>query len=515
VKRSSIADYLESQKSNLLARWRRIAETHPDTPTQNLSDQELEDHLPEITDQIIKALRGAYTNNAIEKDGRIHGHRRRNDGYTVGDVAWELSLYRQLIVELIEAALESEPKSIDDDGARKYAIQLMDRCLRNSIEQFVLEADEAREAAQSQTQELLEQRERFLLTLSHELRNQVSPIMLAVRLLEESRFTDPRQQRAVRIIERQARHQSALINDLLDIDRYRFGRLLLRRDLIDLREPLEHALETCLPEAEVKSLNVQITIPSEKMAALADRDRTVQVVTNLVNNAIRFTPAGGNVGISLGREGDKLVLRVRDSGVGITPQALPHIFDLFFQAGKAQAQGMGLGVGLALVKSLVEMHGGHVEARSEGDSKGSEFIVQLPAAEVADRAEPERQVKEPVLLVDDSPDQLQILSDVLSDLGHHIVQASNGRDALRLAAELKPIACIADIGLPDFDGYELARRLRASPAGRDLLLIATSGWGTEEDKKRALDAGFDHHFTKPVDVDGIHALLVKRSTPSS
>jgi signal transduction histidine kinase len=254
------------------------------------------------------------------------------------------------MVNQVEEALLAANEVQNGNESRKLVIQLMDRCLRTSIEQFVFEAEQERAAAQAQTQQLLEQRERFLLTLSHELRNQVSPIMLAVRLLSGSRFADPRQQRAVRIIERQARHQSALINDLLDIDRYRFGRLLLHKGLIDIRVPIEHALETCLPEAEAKALNVQINLPTEKMIARVDPDRIVQIVNNLLNNAIRFTPSGGSINITLMREDQSIVLRIKDSGVGMSAEALPHIFDLYYQAADAPTRGMGLGVGLALVK---------------------------------------------------------------------------------------------------------------------------------------------------------------------
>jgi signal transduction histidine kinase/CheY-like chemotaxis protein len=506
VEPTTIASYIESRKAGLLRHWRDLAEAHPHKPTQHLSDEEVEDHLPVITEQIIRALRGKFTDDEIDRDGRIHGHRRRQDGYSVGDVAWELSLYRHLLVILVDEALSATAEPHHGNQSRNLVMHLMDRCLRTSIEQFVFEAEQERAKAQTETQQLLEQRDRFLLTLSHELRNQVSPIMLAVRLLENSHFSDPRQQRAVRIIERQARHQSALINDLLDIDRYRFGRLALRKEVIDLREPLEHALETCLPEAEVKSLSVQINLPTEKMASLADRDRVVQIVTNLVNNAIRFTPPNGVINIALAREADFVVLRVKDSGIGISAEALPHIFDLFFQASDATTRGMGLGVGLALVKSLVEMHSGQIEAFSEGEKKGSEFIVRFIAAS-PNEASATPQPQNAILVVDDSPDQLQILGDVLSDLGHHVVQAATAADALALAAEVKPVACVVDIGLPDIDGYELARRLREALAHPGLLLIATSGWGAEDDKRRAMEAGFDHHLTKPVDVDELHALL--------
>ncbi len=507
---NEIAAYIESRKADLLRHWRDLAAAHPHQPTRHLSDEELEDHLPEITDQIIRALCGEYTKDAIDQDGRTHGHRRRQDGYSVGDVAWELALYRHLMVNQVEEALLAANEVQNGNESRKLVIQLMDRCLRTSIEQFVFEAEQERAAAQAQTQQLLEQRERFLLTLSHELRNQVSPIMLAVRLLSGSRFADPRQQRAVRIIERQARHQSALINDLLDIDRYRFGRLLLHKGLIDIRVPIEHALETCLPEAEAKALNVQINLPTEKMIARVDPDRIVQIVNNLLNNAIRFTPSGGSINITLMREDQSIVLRIKDSGVGMSAEALPHIFDLYYQAADAPTRGMGLGVGLALVKNLVEMHDGRIEAHSAGELKGSTFIVRLPAANPNASSPLQNSRSAVVLVVDDSPDQLQVLSDILSDFGHHIVQAPSGTDALRLAEEHQPIAAVIDIGLPDIDGYELARLLRKGGTRSDLLLIATSGWGTEHDKQCAREAGFDYHFTKPIDIDAIHELLMNR-----
>jgi CheY-like chemotaxis protein len=316
-------------------------------------------------------------------------------------------------------------------------------------------------------------------------------------------------QRAVEGIERQARHQAILINDLLDISRFRYGKLQLERTKLDLRGPVRHAVETFQSDFPAKQLKVKIELPERPLFASADETRIAQVLINLLSNAIKFTPSNGTITVRLAEQAGAAVLSVRDTGMGIDPEILPQIFTMFFQAEEpSKTARAGLGVGLALAKVLVEMHGGEIEAYSEGTGKGAEFTVRLPitadASEEKSPSPPRR-----VVVVDDNPDHLELLADLLRVRGYEVIQARDASEALRLISEHRPHACVIDIGLPNMDGYELARKLRAIPEARDSRLVAVTGYGTKADKLTFEEAGFDHYFPKPTNIEELHRILSK------
>src|SRR5690348_2513985 len=277
-----------------------------------------------------------------------------------------------MVQEIVGAEVSAE----EIERGRNLIIDIIDRSMNISILQYTMAAEEERDSAQGEARELHEQRDRFLVTLSHELRNQVSPILLGIQLLRDLKPSDQRMQRAVEAIERQARHQAILIDDLLDISRFRYGKLQLERTKLDLRVPIRHAVETFQSDFAAKQLNIEVELPEQPLFAFADETRIAQVLINLLSNAIKFTPSKGTITVKLAKQADAAVLSVRDTGVGIDREILPQLFTMFFQAHEpAKAVNTGLGVGLGLAKVLVEMHGGVIEAYSEGKDKGAQFTM--------------------------------------------------------------------------------------------------------------------------------------------
>jgi two-component system CheB/CheR fusion protein len=350
--------------------------------------------------------------------------------------------------------------------------------------------------------------------LSHELRNPLAPILSAVHVLERIGDLSPAAERQRQIIGRQARHLTRLVDDLLDVNRISRGKIELRSQLIDLREPLRLALESCRPDMETSGLHVHCALPLEPVHVVADPTRVAQIVVNLLNNANKFTDLGGSVGVRLFVDHGEAVLSVRDTGIGIAPDMLPRVFDMFSQADTSlNRERSGLGVGLMIAKSLVELQGGAIEARSGGLGLGTEMIVRLPVVTgtapwaAAEQTEPPAGARRRVVLVEDNPDSREALGTALELLGHEVFTAPTGAEALDLARIHRPDVFIVDIGLPGMDGYSVARALRAMPEAKRARLIALSGYGSAADKVRAEEAGFDHHVTKPAEVDRIQRLL--------
>jgi signal transduction histidine kinase len=300
-----------------------------------------------------------------------------------------------------------------------------------SILQYTLGAEEERNSARGEAKELHGQRDRFLATLSHELRNQVSPILLGVELLKQLKPADERRTVVMDRIERQARHQAILIDDLLDISRFRYGKLDLKRENLDLRIPVQHAVETLQNEFVAKRLRLEVDLPPAPLFASADQTRIAQVLINLLSNSLKFTPTGGTVSVALAEQEGAAVLTVRDTGVGIDPEVLPHLFRMFFQPNDPpKGVRTGLGVGLAVAKVLVDLHGGAIEAHSEGEGQGAEFTVRLHlGAEMARESGPPSRT---VLVVDDNPDHLEVLAELLRGRGYEVVEAHDAFEALRI-----------------------------------------------------------------------------------
>jgi PAS domain S-box-containing protein len=364
--------------------------------------------------------------------------------------------------------------------------------------------------------DLHRRKDEFLAMLSHELRNPLSPIMNAVYLLRlEQGNENPIQQQARTIIERQVGQLSRLVNDLLEVSRITTGRITINKESVDVRGIIECAVDTVRPLIDQYHHQLTVTQPPEPIWLYADATRLEQVIVNLLTNAAKYTNEGGRIWLTTRQEGDRLVLRVQDTGVGIAPELLPHIFDLFTQAERSLARSQGgLGVGLALVQRLVELHGGKVEVHSV-IGQGSEFIVRLPVLHSgihqpdlisSDAAkQPAHSLR--VLVVDDNVDTADGLAILLRLSGYQVRVVYSGPTALEAADEYQPNVALLDIGLPGMDGYEVARRIRQQPRLEDVVLVAVTGYGKEADRQRSQEAGFDHHLVKPVEFGQIEQIL--------
>jgi PAS domain S-box-containing protein len=359
-------------------------------------------------------------------------------------------------------------------------------------------------------------KDEFLAMLSHELRNPMAPIINALQLLRLDRNENPIQQEARSVIERQVAHLTLLVDDLLEVSRMTSGRIHLRRERVALGEIVEQAVETVRPLVEQRRHDLTVSLPHEPLWLEADALRVEQVVVNLLTNAAKYTDEGGRIWLTVQPDRGEAVLRVRDTGVGIPPVFLPRIFDLFTQAERSLARSQGgLGIGLSLVRVLVELHGGRVEAHSAGPGQGSEFIVHLPISPspISPPVPPstEAEVLTPsalrVLFVDDNSDTRTITRTLLESYGYQVRTAYNGINALETATEYRPEVVLLDLGLPEMDGYEVAQRMRQDPTMRNVVLIAVTGYGLESDRRRTQAAGFDHHLVKGVDFDALLVLL--------
>jgi signal transduction histidine kinase len=364
-------------------------------------------------------------------------------------------------------------------------------------------------------------KDEFLATLAHELRNPLAPLANGLQVLKLAPSPDA-VARSVDMMGRQLGHLVRLVDDLLDISRVTSGKVRLRLEAVDLRAAVEAAVETSRPQVEAGGHALAVRLPDEPLPLHADPTRVAQVVANLLTNAAKYTPEGGRIEVAAGREGGRAVVRVTDTGMGIPPDMLPRVFDLFTQVGKhlERSQG-GLGIGLALVKKLVEMHGGEVTADSPGPGRGSTFTVRLPLA-AAGSAEPKEgggaaDTGAPaharrVLVVDDNQDAAESLAMLLGLHGHQTTVAHTGPAAIEAAKSFRPEVVFLDIGLPGMNGYEVARALRADASHADSVFVALTGWGTDDDRRRSREAGFDHHLTKPVEIAQLEGLLTAITT---
>ncbi|HYG63443.1 MAG TPA: ATP-binding protein [Thermoanaerobaculia bacterium] len=359
-------------------------------------------------------------------------------------------------------------------------------------------------------------KDEFLATLAHELRNPLAPIRNAVHLARVKGPPDPNLRWAQEVIERQVQQLTRLVDDLLDVSRITRGKIDLRRERVELSAVIERAMETSRPLIEAAGHRLTVIFPERRLLLDADPTRVSQVLSNLLNNAAKYTSDGGHIELIAGQEGEEAVIRVRDDGIGIPKEMLGLIFEMFTQVDTSleRAQG-GLGIGLTIARRLVEMHGGTLEAASEGPGRGSELTVRLPLApaETAgpDLLEDEGAAKagaaRRILVVDDNLDSAESLGMLLQIMGHDVRVAHDGLRALEVAAEHRPEVVLLDIGMPGMNGYDVARRLREWDATRSSLLVAMTGWGQDEDRRRSKEAGFDHHLVKPLDPKSLEGLL--------
>jgi two-component system CheB/CheR fusion protein len=390
--------------------------------------------------------------------------------------------------------------------------------LRLAAERVVLGVEraarvETEQRARQDAEAASRAKDEFLAMLAHELRNPLAAVQSA---LAAGRLDASRRESALEIVHRQINQLGRLVDDLLDVARITQGRIRLRKERIALGGVVESAVEATRPLMEQREHHVFLSLPSDEIRIEADPARAEQIVVNLLTNAAKYTEPGGRIDVTVVCENDEAVLRVRDSGMGIAPNVLPHVFDLFTQSPRAldRAQG-GLGIGLTIVRRLVELHGGRIAAHSDGIGRGAEFVVCLPALRaVPEEAPPLPRESTPqgrarVMVVEDNPDAAEGLRMLLDALGHHVRVVPDGVAALAAVQANVPDVMLIDIGLPGMDGYELARQIRQHRDLQRVVLVALTGYGGDADRERAFRAGFDYHIVKPVNPDTLQGLVAR------
>ena len=374
------------------------------------------------------------------------------------------------------------------------------------------ESDQALSSRVRELEEALRSRDEFLAVLAHELRNPLAPIRSVAEIIRKVGHSDENLMKASDVLERQVAHMCRLVDDLLETARMRRGHFVLEKEIVDIASVLSGAIETMQPQLAAKQHSLAMKLPDEALPVHADPTRLAQVFCNLLDNAIKYTPDGGMIEVEASHVEHHAVVRVRDSGVGIPSPMLNAIFEVFTRIKPAIDCTGGLGLGLPLVKTLVEMHEGSIEARSDGAGKGSEFVVKFPISRAKPNAKRRSSTRQPqrrkrILVVDDDDDTCQTLRMMLELLGHEISVAHGAGDALASASQRCPDLVLLDIGLPGVDGYEIARRLRRMPECASVRVAALTGYGRNEDRQRAVEAGFDAYLVKPVDFDALTRLV--------
>jgi signal transduction histidine kinase len=415
-----------------------------------------------------------------------------------------VELYRKTqALERAKDALEREVAEREraEEGLRQNNLEL---------ERRVAERTEALEAADRRKDE-------FLAALAHELRNPLAPIRAAVEVMRLKGTADAQIENARGVVDRQVEHMTRLIDDLLDLSRITRDRLVLRTSRVQLADVVAAAVETSRPIIEQRGHTLSVDVPNRPVWIEADPARLAQVLSNLLTNAAKYTAHGGRIGIETRVDDREVIIGITDNGIGIPADMLPRIFEMFMQVDRTRGRaGDGLGIGLTLARRLIEMHGGAIDARSEGAGLGSEFSVRLPLPvalednlDEIDLVEllPELPHALKVLVVDDNRDAAEMLASMLSAWAQDSVTAFDGPSAIELGARFQPDVVLLDLGMPKMDGYETARRIRALPWGQNCIIAAVTGWGQDADRERSRTAGFDHHLVKPVSPSALRTLL--------
>jgi len=513
-----VGEMIERDAALLVERWceRAIAD-HPSAA--RCHHQTLRDGLLVLLKQLGVGLKESNVEDVCQHHLQAlqHGEQRWEAGWSITEVIHDYQLLRLVIFEFLEETLP-RPLTYLENMAIGLAL---DEAISASVTMYVNFRDEhTRHAEAALLKEQSRRKDEFLAMLGHELRNPLSPILNSLELLSMEN-TDPAVADNARLIcKRQVRQIARLVDDLLDATRISQGKLELRRQLVDLSAAVSAGVESAQPSLESRGHTLEVLLPAGPVQLDVDPARLEQMLANLLNNASKYTEPGGHICVEASRENDQAVVRVRDNGIGIEPVLLPHIFDLFTQSHDAVRKG-GLGVGLTLVRRLAEMHGGSVAASSHGAGKGSEFTLRLPANETQANqrieTEGERATKEQrpttatrsvrILLVDDNKDVVSMLGSLLRRVGHEVAIAHDGPSGLETARRVIPEVILLDIGLPGMNGYELAAELQKLPELAQVCLVAMTGYGQEEDVRRAEQAGFHHHLLKPVRLDDISKVL--------
>jgi signal transduction histidine kinase/CheY-like chemotaxis protein len=419
-------------------------------------------------------------------------------------------------LELSRKLAEAETGSRVDRETRRAALNLMEDAV-NARRAEQHENHERRRAEES-LREADRRKDEFLATLAHELRNPLAPIRNSLHILRLGVLDHAASEHVHAMLERQVSHMVRLVDDLMEVSRITRGQIELRPEAVALKDILLSAIEISRPLFETAGHQLSIRILDEPLNLMADPVRLSQVFANLLNNAAKYTNQGGKVQISAWQDGSDVVVSVRDNGIGIPGEMLSHVFRLFTQVDQKMGRCHGgLGIGLTIVKKLVDAHGGSIEARSEGPGRGSEFLVRLPHAEERNVNIPSTPAQEPlcpmaarrIMVVDDNQDAARSLGILLSGLGATVSTTNDGKTALLTMQSFQPSVILLDIGMPEMDGNEVARRIRQQPQSDKITLIALTGWGQEADRRKTREAGFNYHLIKPVDPRALQALLAE------
>ncbi|MEK6208403.1 MAG: ATP-binding protein [Chloroflexota bacterium] len=458
---------------------------------------ELEELWNDLARKETFALLCAYPITSFDDAGHAKPFADINAAHTWVTPAESYSIVEADERNRVIAALQQKAASLEAESKQRGALEAE---LRSKIDEL---ADVDR------------RKDEFLAMLGHELRNPLAPVTTALQIMRIHENEPSRVARSREIVERQIEHMTRLIDDLLDVSRITRGKIELREQPLLLSAVIERAIESARPLIDERGHRVALDLPSEPVTFLADPARLSQVFANLLNNAAKYTDVGGRIWVRARVEGNELVVGVKDDGPGLTNELRSHAFDLFMQGPQTRARARGgLGIGLTLVRRLVELHGGTVEALSDGPGKGTEFVVRLPLRlpPVADGAPPAVPVvaagpRRRILVVDDNVDAAEALGELLRDYGHEVATAHDGSRALDHARLHRPDVVLLDISMPEMDGYEVAKRIRGELGLGDALLVALTGYGEDRHRRLAREAGFDQHVTKPVDASKLEELL--------
>lgn len=451
-----------------------------------------------VTDHEVVLEQGEFTRTLLASGARLHDGEGRELGAVV-------SLRDVTALRNVQRAQEDAAR---EEARREQAEALAEQLQKNQDDLRRL-ANDLSEADRRKTE--------FLATLAHELRNPLAPLLNGVKLLRLAEDKPQVREKTHAMMERQVHHMVRLVDDLLDVARINSGKVQLQKERVELGAMIKAAVENCSPGLQARNHTLDVTLPVEPLYLDADPVRITQVLCNLLTNAIKYTPAGGKVHLLTRSVAGEVFVEIEDSGVGIPPEALPHVFDMFTQVqSNLHRSDGGLGIGLALVRSLVEMHGGAVSVASAGLGCGSTFTMRLPlgqndAVSQAAVASAQESMKFNILVVDDNVDAADSLAAVLQFSGHDAFVAHDGINALKTLSQTKPDVVFLDIGMPGMNGYEVAKRIRQTPDLNAITLVALTGWGAQTDRQRSREAGFDHHLTKPANIPAIDSLLLQVS----
>jgi signal transduction histidine kinase/ActR/RegA family two-component response regulator len=527
---AEIGDLLQSNVDVLVELWSdRAVQEQP--KAKRVHHAVLQNHLREFLRTLGRSLAASEDPKTLQHSlpAAIHGEQRWETGWSLPEVVRDFQILRLVIVDFLEQTLERRLAhrevlavglALDEAIAASVVAFSQDR--DQYFKQLEEEKAEQGRQAQLRLQEYADalldadrRKNEFLAMLAHELRNPLAPVRNAVEILRLKGALDAETAWARDLIDRQVHDMTRMVDDLLDVSRITRGKVVLKKEPVAIATIVDRSVEEVRPLLEARKHQLTLSPCPEPLWVSADPTRLTQVLVNLLNNAIKFTDDGGRISLTTERDGTEIAIAIEDTGDGIPAHFLPHIFDPFMQEDRQQNRKRGgIGIGLALVRSLLDLHHGRVQAYSDGPGAGSRFVLHLPLMEtppeaaeekartIADQVPPRR-----ILIVDDNEDAANSLKMLLEFFGHDVRLALSGRQALELAVAEPPQVVLLDIGLPQMNGLEVGRRLRADARSRHCLLIAVTGYGQDEDRRRSQEAGFNAHLVKPLDIAALHETL--------